>query len=745
VLVPHHVSVRSRRLDDPVWVILIFSALAVAVTWPLALHLGDSIPSDVGDPLLNAWILGWDAERLRHGLKGLWDAPIFYPYQHTLAFSEHLLGIAVFVAPIFWLSGNPLIAYNVAFVLSFVLAGVGMFLLVRELTGSSEAAWIAGLIFAFSPARFGHISHLQVLMSGWMPLSLWALHRFLKSRSALSLAAFIVFALAQCLSNNYFIYFLALPTAIVALHGLYRAPAAERPRLLAGLAIAAGVIVAALTPIAVMYLRVRREFGFRRTVEDATSFGADLATYFHGNDGVRPPLSLWRHLPFASKPAGPEGELFVGMIALTLAAIGIVLGCRRWRSSDFRNARVYGAIAAIALLLSCGIEPTAWSVHLPIGGLYQLLFNLLPGFDGIRVPARLAVVVLLAAAVLAGIGVSALLRDRRPAIAWALTGVLAVTILLEGYAAPLPLAFVGRGGRPDRSAYNWIRDHAPGPILEMPDGDLAPLLQPFGYEYQTLFHGQPIVNGSSGYSSPLDDFITGDSSPFYDFDGIADALRLLRGVGVKTIVVHPKAYLDPEIATATLRALSADSQITERVPFLDMDIFRLKPFDGKEDPDQRSGRDQREIAGQEVKEIPREGFVATASRSPDRLALAFDRNIDTRWLTGARQQGGEFIELAFARPYDVARVRLLTSDRSVGDYPRHLVIEATDDEGTTSRLYDGPVVFQLAVGLVRDPMEGPIDVWLPQNRTRRLRLVQTGTTRQWFWAIDELSVWEPAN
>ena len=236
---PQHVSVRWRRLDDPAWVVLIFSALAVAVTWPLALHLGDSIPSDVGDPLLNAWILGWDAERLRHGLRGLWDAPIFYPYQHTLAFSEHLLGIAVFVAPISWASGNPLIAYNVAFVLSFVLAGVGMFLLVRELTGSSEAAWIAGLIFAFSPARYGHISHLQVLMSGWMPLSLWALHRFITSRSTLSLLAFIFFALAQCLSNNYFIYFLALPAAMVALHGLYRAPAAERPRLLGGLAVAA--------------------------------------------------------------------------------------------------------------------------------------------------------------------------------------------------------------------------------------------------------------------------------------------------------------------------------------------------------------------------------------------------------------------------------------------------------------------------------------------------------------------------
>src|SRR5262245_17563972 len=92
-----------------------FTALAIAFTWPLVRHMGDSVPSDPGDPLLNAWILGWDADRLRHGLTGLWDAPNFFPYRQTLAFSEHLLGIAIFVAPLAWISGNPLIAYNTAF------------------------------------------------------------------------------------------------------------------------------------------------------------------------------------------------------------------------------------------------------------------------------------------------------------------------------------------------------------------------------------------------------------------------------------------------------------------------------------------------------------------------------------------------------------------------------------------------------------------------------------------------------
>ena len=517
-----------RDRDHPARVVLIFSALAVAVTWPLAAHLGDSIPSDLGDPLLNAWILGWDADRFRHGFTGLWDAPIFYPYHHTLAFSEHLLGIAVFVAPIFWATGNPLIAYNVAFLLSFVLAGAGMFLLVRELTGSSEAAWIAGLIFAFSPARFGQIGHLQVLMSGWMPLSLWALHRFITKRSALSLTAFVAFVLVQCLSNNYFIYFLALPAAIVALHGLRWAPSTDRPRVLGGLAIAAGLIVAALAPIAVIYFRVRREFGFRRTLEDATNFGADLATYLHGNDGVRPPLTLWRHLPFVVKPQGPEESsspaqwrsLWRPSASRSGAAAGgtrnFAAPASTWRSPQLRfcsrleSARRPGmftcrSAGSTRCCSTCCRVSTAFACP------------------------RISVVVLLAVAVLAGIGVSALLRGRRRPIAWALTGVFAVTIFLEGYAAPMPLAFVGRGGRMDRGAYNWIREHAPGPILELPDGNLASLLQPFGYDYQTLFHRQPIVNGSSGYSSALSDFISGASSPLIEPSGFGDGLRLLRG------------------------------------------------------------------------------------------------------------------------------------------------------------------------------------------------------------------------
>jgi uncharacterized membrane protein len=98
-----------------------------------------------------------------------WTGLFFYPYPDTIAYSEHLLGIAIFTAPVQWLAGNPILVLNLAMIGSTVLAGVGMFLLVRELTGRADAAFIAGVAFACSPYRVPMASHLQVLVSGWMP------------------------------------------------------------------------------------------------------------------------------------------------------------------------------------------------------------------------------------------------------------------------------------------------------------------------------------------------------------------------------------------------------------------------------------------------------------------------------------------------------------------------------------------------------------------------------------------------
>ena len=95
----------------------LFAIASVVSTWPLALHPNRTLPSDLLDTLLTTWIISWDAGSLRQALHGVWNPPIYFPYPLTLAFSENLFGVAFLVAPVYWVTGNPVLTYNVAFLL----------------------------------------------------------------------------------------------------------------------------------------------------------------------------------------------------------------------------------------------------------------------------------------------------------------------------------------------------------------------------------------------------------------------------------------------------------------------------------------------------------------------------------------------------------------------------------------------------------------------------------------------------
>ena len=202
----------------------------------------------------------------------------FSPYPKTLGYSEHLLGIAVFTAPLQWLTANPLLVYNLAFLASYALAGVGMYLLVRSLTGRRDAAFVAGAAFAFGPFRDGQIAHLQMLMSGWMPIALWALHRYFASGRRWALGAFVVTFLIQGLSNGYFLYFFSVPVALVLGHGLWKT-CLPRGRVLAELAVAGLLMFAVLAPVGLMYHGLSREQPFARSRGSIVNGAADLFSY----------------------------------------------------------------------------------------------------------------------------------------------------------------------------------------------------------------------------------------------------------------------------------------------------------------------------------------------------------------------------------------------------------------------------------------------------------------------------------
>ena len=169
-------------------VALLYSVSRVIMTWPLVLGLGSDVPGDLGDSLLNMWILGWGAEHVPRLLTGsigwseFWNANIFHPDPLALALSEHLFGQVLQILPVYWLTGNIILCYNLLFISTFALSAFGTYLLVRDLTGDKRAAFIAGLVYGFLPYRIASVPHLQVMSSQWMPFALYGLNRFVDHR-----------------------------------------------------------------------------------------------------------------------------------------------------------------------------------------------------------------------------------------------------------------------------------------------------------------------------------------------------------------------------------------------------------------------------------------------------------------------------------------------------------------------------------------------------------------------------------
>ena len=181
--------------------------------------------------------------------------------------------------------------------------------------------------------------------------------------------------------------------------------------------------------------------------------------------------------------------------------------------------------------------------------------------------------------------------------------------------------------------------------------------------------------------------------------------------------------------TAFLRELDGDlRQVVGRHEFGQTIVFTLA--DAAAVPDDTGWR-----------RVPPSAIQARASHSQDRLPLLFDGDRDTRWLSAARRTGAEWIELELEAPRRIAAVRMQTAERSFGDYPRELAIDVVEDAGTRT-LFRGSVLPAFGRGFTTNHAYPAIEIALPDNHARRVRLRQLGTTGTLFWSIHELELME---
>lgn len=594
-------------------------ALYALVTALLFVELLPDLPralfSDLGDPLLNTSILAWNARVLPLSTEW-WNFPSFAPLSGVTAFTEHLLLAYPVTTPIVLATGNAVLAHNVMLLLAFPLNGTAAFLLARELTGSSLAGLVGGLAFAFAPYQSVHLSHLQTLMAWGMPLALLGLHRTL-APGRVPRGALLLFGtgwLMTALANAYVLVFFPV---LVAFWTIWFVRPAEWRRVvwLVGTAVA---FTLPLLPLLAGYLERQAAYGFTRERREILLFSADMvglsgishrATLWRGllphtyeESALFPglviaglaALAIWRAQPWGAvaRSRGAARLVYLAGLLAAITAARAWMGPFGWRLGPLplppfapyqlltvaalvllgavaRSSRVRAAwarrdvvafyTAAVLLLWVCALGPAPewagfWRAlsHGPYAVLVQL-----PGFSGVRVPARLWLPATVCLAVLAAFGSLALVRRR------ALVAVVLVAIAAEGW-------------------FYDVRQQVPAPTPPglVPAGALVldlPIDEGFWNaipQYRAVLGGYRTLNGYSGYEPR---HFNGMRHAIAD--RVPDALDPYRRLADLHVFIRPGT--DPHVARwieehpdAERRQVSADLEVV-RLPRLDPEAPRV--------------------------------------------------------------------------------------------------------------------------------------------------------------------------
>ena len=143
----------NHRFGRHLLVLLGYSVVAVAFTWPLAAHIGTHL---TGSPAGDAGVYVWNQWVFRHELLEHLHSPYFTDKIFSLSGRANLslhnytaFQDLVALPFIGWL--GVVTTFNLVYLLMTVLTAYAVFLLARHVTGGTPEAWLAGLLFAWSP------------------------------------------------------------------------------------------------------------------------------------------------------------------------------------------------------------------------------------------------------------------------------------------------------------------------------------------------------------------------------------------------------------------------------------------------------------------------------------------------------------------------------------------------------------------------------------------------------------------
>lgn len=701
----------------------------------------------VGDSLESVAIVGFVGHQIVDDPLNLFDAGFLHPQPNALTLTDHRLLPSLGAAPVLWISGNPVLAYNAALLMVFVLAAFGGRSVALTLGLGRCSAGFAGALFAFNTYTINEAPRLNIVSHGFVAFALGALVRWLDRGEDRARWLFALFLLLQGYSANYhLLYGVMLSSLVIATF------ASARPRLalsrLPGLVAPGLVAIVLFLPVLVPYLKTFARLALVRS----RPRGIDLMHYF----STSPSNWIWGSIgpPARLQQQGPH---FVGFLALTLAVVGLGL-CLRSSSIPWRRSWPLGVAALTLVLVSLSLGDRVTLLGRDLGpGPYALLFDFVPGFKLVRIPERLGLFVMLGLGLLGALSIDRLIQGGRARLAMILGGLA----ILEHLS---PLAITTDMPRPAElpAVYKWLAAQRDEPVAEVPVRGEALIRQETVEMFFATFHHQREALGYTAYPTLLSKVVR---RALLEFPS-PGTLGVLSRVGIHRVIVHEGRDPAPDLRNQIFNFGPPDKErrFNEAVAEAQLDVAanasraegagvlvqqaRFGPWTAG-DLSEGGERVYRFDHPREIAPAPRpQGDRVEASRLRLRTkegdaGPAFDNQLDTSYVLDRPLRGDEFLEARFDSPIAVSGVEIVLRHESAWPTRFRVAVLGADGQWREVARWDGPHLVQLVDGLLANPRFGVIGFVLSGEPVMGVSLLpQVGGTSALGWSLPEMRILE---
>jgi hypothetical protein len=431
-----------------------FALLAIALTYPLILHLTTHIPFDgVLPPSISEhWISTWGFWFIKHvaveAMRWSFSSDvIFYPRGVNLTYSVLFgLGLPIAAAIPFVRILGVTLTLNLLLFTAFLISAYATFLLVRDLTNDYKAAFISGVIFAFSPFQMSRaLGHFGIITSGVLiPVYVLFFTRAMIGGRLVYLIFSSLIMTITFISNPYYTIFLVFFSSIYMIYISSCSNGSDIKNFLYTrlLPLACFTTLFSLPLLWIMLTNTVENFHMYAPTSHVIQHSADFLAFFLPSSHHSIWGSLVKPLYYSYFTGNAtEQTVYMGYMVLALSLIAVV-------KAPKEQTRFWLVSAIAFFVLSLGpflhingmdtLELGGISVWFPLPYLPMLY---IPVLKAMRGPSRFAIMGMLALSVLAGYGVAHLLKRFEGQVGATLgcLGLLLTLISLEFSIVPVPL------------------------------------------------------------------------------------------------------------------------------------------------------------------------------------------------------------------------------------------------------------------------------------------------------------------